>query len=252
MAGYTTAPDCFHAALPEPGAVEPVPDTGLLKIYLHYFNPAAVQCSVMERKYLLSALIVATGIVMAVPMIVMAHPTVANNGVTDTDAIDQLPTMLLEHPSNLPPSGGHDITQDDRGPLQAMAGDGGIPGFIGPPLRDRDEFITFERVPPSDTERADEGVAVYRLSGSDRVRVEVYKGKQPTTGYDVHIAHISKNDRDVTVHVVFKQPKPSAAVDQTPTYPADAAEFELPDGDYTVHVRTMAFEHETADVKLRD
>lgn len=200
----------------------------------------------MEHEYLFAVILVATSIVVAVPTILMQTEIGVQDVFSDHALqFDRLPLMLLEHPSNITARSGPDSTE----PHQAMVGG---PGFIGPPADGGEEFITFERVPPSDRERTDEGVDVYRLSGSDRVRVEIYKGQQATTGYDVHIAQVSKNGENITVHVIFKQPKPSATVDQTPTYPADAAEFDLPDGDYTLHIRTMAFEHETADIALRD
>ncbi len=195
----------------------------------------------MRRTYLAVIALIVTSIVLAVPVVVALQTSSDSSSplVSQNDVRNRLPTILLSHPGTVEQRDAQEDTANNTGP-----------GFMGAPRSSNTSLLPFAHIPPSNAERAEPGVDIYKLSGSDRVRVEVYMGEQPDTGHSVQITGITKNENTVTVNAIFRSPAPIDTDDTDNTYPADAVEFTLPDGAYTVHVKTLRFDHDTGTVTI--
>lgn len=97
-------------------------------------------------------------------------------------------------------------------------------------------LLDFLQIPMTKQQRTERGFRIYPVDDSNRVRVEVFMGEQPTGGHNVSIQNIARRGNTVNISVVFTHPDPGDAVTAQKTYPSAAAEFELPDGEYTVNV----------------
>lgn len=108
------------------------------------------------------------------------------------------------------------------------------------------EHIDFAPVPATEQNTSERNVRVARVESpwsKNRVRIEVYMGEQTTAGYHVEISDIVRRGNHVNVHAVFQHPMPDESVTEQTTYPSDAAEFDLPPGDYTVNLHIEELQH---------
>jgi hypothetical protein len=193
----------------------------------------------MQAKHIALIGVVAIGIALAVPLIAafQADPNGPREEAKQHIVHNDLPTMLLKHPGN--------VKQQRTGQDAIVS----MPsGFTGVPNTDN-SLLAFEHVPPSETAHEEPGIEVYQLSGSDRVRVELYMGEQETSGHGVQISNVTQYGQTIQINAVFI-PQIEATGATAPEYPADAVEFSVPDGNYTVHVKTMRFDHSTEELAV--
>ncbi len=198
----------------------------------------------MDRTVLLSILVIAVFLI-SVPVAASAH---LGHGYYPSDAdVDQLdklePAALVERVAYLPKVFNSQSREDQSRDREQKSANGPAAGIPGSGSSSGSTVIPFEQVPPSETDREDSGIEIFTLAGSNQVRVEVFLGEQSTNGHDIEIVNVTRDDSSVTVHMLVQHPGPETTVEHGPTFPADAAEFTLPDGEYTITASLMAFDH---------
>lgn len=123
--------------------------------------------------------------------------------------------------------------------LIALLGLGVLAGCTGSAPADTEAegtVLDIQHVQPEDTTHSEADVRMVREGGQDRVRLEVYAGKQPTGGYSAAIEEVRRVDDTIIVDAVVTTPDEDAVVTQAFTYPADAVTFSLESGAYRVRL----------------